>query len=389
MVKKVVLLFALILYFVFGKNAVFAQDNDVKDAYLNKLQNQVKSNWLTPLDSKDKSAVVSFVINRDGSVSNVALVRSSNNDEKILKTCRDDEFDKSAVDAIYKSAPFEPLSGSNYTLSVQFFFSPIFTSVTNFNSGTQLNNPQSAFINIANTTPSVDFSTYLTDLQNKINYNWNPRSLKKHRNATISISVDKDGTVQDIKIQKSSNKKKFDNEITDSVMKSFPLDPLPLGLQSKYKNIQIDFIYEKTQDKNNPKTDVIAHVKNQDGYERYIEQVDTIMSEKLMDKKYFCKKDIVLEMNIDKNGKLTYIKLKNPSIKGKFIRKEFNRKTLLLLEQTSFPPIPNEMGLSDITLNYRILTQRKRLFSNLVRDYILNGFRTGLESYCIQDPSDI
>lgn len=389
MVKKIVLLFALILYFVLGKNAVFAQDKDVKDAYLNKLQNQIESNWLTPLDSKDKSAVVSFVINRDGSVSNVAIVRSSNNDEKILRTYKDDEFDKSVVDAVYKSAPFEPLTDSNYALSVQCFFSPIFIGVSNYNKGTELINPQSAFVNIANTTPVIDFSTYLTDLQNKINSNWNPRSLKKHRNATILVSVDKDGTVQDIKIQKSSNKKKFDNEITDSVMKSFPLNPLPLGLQSKYKNIQIDFIYEKTQDKNAPKTEVIAHVKNQDGYERYIEQIDTIMSEKLKDKNYFCKKDIVLEMNIDKNGKLTYIKLKNPSIKGKFIRKEFNRKTLLLLEQTSFPPIPNEMGLSDITLNYRILTQRKRLFSNLVRDYILNGFRTGLESYCIQDPSDI
>lgn len=379
MVKKIVLLFALILYFVLGENVVFAQNQDVKDDYLNKIQNQIETNWLTPLYSKDQSSVVSFVINRDGSISNVALVRSSN----------DDNFDKSTLDAIYKSSPLEPLTGSNYALSVQYFFSPVFTSVTNFNSGTQLINPQSAFVNIANTTPSVDFSTYLTDLQNKINSNWNPRSLKKHRNATILVSVDKDGTVENIKIQKSSNKKKFDNEITDSVMKSFPLEPLPLGLQSKCKNIQIDLIYEKTDDKNNPKTEVIAHVKNQDGYEKYIKQVDTILAEKLKDKKYFCKKDIVMEINIDKNGKLTYIKLKNPSIKDKFIRKEFNRKTLLLLEQTSFPPIPNEMGLSDITLNYRILTQRERLFSNLIRDYILNVFRTGLKSYCIQDPCDI
>lgn len=391
MIKKVVLLFALILYFVFGQNTVFAQGKSTRDAYLDRLQEKIESNWLIPTKSNGKSAVVSFVISRDGSISNVEIVRSSNDNEKNLRSSSGDEFDKSAVNAIYKLSSFEPLTGSDYTLSVQFFFSPIFTSIANVNGGRQLTNtdPQRAFVNVANIPQYVDFPTYINDLQNKINSNWNPKSLKKHRNATISLRVDKDGTVEKIIIQKSSNKKKFDNEITDSVLKSFPLDHLPSGVQSEYKNIQIDFVYEKTKDKNVPIKYTVAHINDKDGYEKYINQVETIMSKQLNGKRYFFKKDILVEMNIEKDGKLKYVKLQNPSVKDGFIRKEFNRKILVTLPKTSFPPIPNEMGLNDITLDYRILTQRKRLFMNFINDYVLYGFTTGVGGYCVQDSGNL
>lgn len=378
MVKKIILLFTVVFYAALVKNTAFAQDQHLKDIYQNNIQKNIEKNWIPPLKADDKSTVVSFVINKNGSVSNIKVIRSSN----------DTQFDKRAIEAISKVSSFQPLTGNENLLSVKFFFSPAYTSLTvddstNNTTNQIFGNNGSKIIPVSNRN-YTDFTDYAANLQNKINSNWNPRIQKKQRDAVISIKVDKDGTLEDVKVQKSSGKKNFDQEILDSVMKSVPLDTLPDDLQVEYKNIQLNFIYEKTKDKKTPLKYVVANINNQDGYDEYVEQVEEIISKKLKDKQYFHKKDILLEMNINQDGKLKYVKIKNSSSDD-----EFNRKTLLTLQKTSFPPIPDKMNVSDITLNYRILTQRKRLFINFLCDYVWNFFRTGLESFCVQTSENI
>lgn len=407
MFKKIILLSVLILNFVFIQNAAFAQNQQAQKAYMDELQKKVESNWLTTISSEEtsilaifspnkdtyKSAVISFTVNKNGSVSNVEIVRSS----------RDELFDKGVITAIYKAIPFATLAEGENSLNVQYFFSPIFTSasvLTDENLSAQSEKPLilqantkspkgENIVEVANIKTSLDYTEYANNLQEKINSNWNPKSFKKKRNATVNLNIDKDGTIEDIKIQKSSNKKKFDFEVMNSITKSVPLGTLPTSMESEDKNIQLNFSYEKTKHKNAPKKSVIASINPQNGYDKYIEQVEEIISQRLKDKSYFCKKDIIVEMNIDKTGKLVYAKIKNGSPKDNFIKKEFNRKTLLTLQKTSFPAIPNKIGVNNITINYRILTQRKRLFRNFICDYAWNFFRTGLESYCIQKSDNI
>ena len=424
MFKKNILLSLLILNFVLTQNMSFAQDIRDQKMYTDNLQKKIEANWLDTIKPERKniltlfpqnqdsykSAVISFIINKNGSVSNVDILRSSG----------DEIFDSSVIAAIYKALPFERLAGDEDSLNIQYFFSPIFTNasiVTEENVLANTSTPQSTttqiktpvnneinsqattqaptpttdknIVNVSNTTPCIDFTLYAKNLQEKIDSNWNPKSFIKERNATIRLNIDKDGSIEDIKIQKSSNRKNFDFEIVNSIMKSVPLEALPAGLEAKSKNIQINFSYRKIIGRNIPQKCVVANINPQNGYDEYIEQVEEIVSQRLKDKSYFCKKDIIVEMNIDKTGKLVYVKIKNDSPRDNFIKREFNRKTLLTLQKTSFPVIPNKMGVDDITISYRILTQRKRLFFNFICDYAWNFFRTGLESYCIQKPDNI
>lgn len=378
MIKKVVLLLGLLLNFVFIQNNVFAQVQNPKNVYLDNLHTKIVSNWLVPAYSKDKSTVISFTVNNEGTISNVQMERSSG----------DDDFDQSAVAAIYKSDSFGPFVYSGNMLNLQFFFSPVFTDVIEVGAISQLFDPSNPrVINIAD--KYINFDDYAENLQNKITPNWNPKSLKSHRSALISVKVDKDGTLDSMEVLKSSNKKKFDYEVLDSVMRSVPLDPLPDNLQADYKNILLNFSYQRTRDENVPKKRIIANINGQEGYDKYIENVDKVIAAKIKDKKYFCKKDVMLEMNIEKDGKLKYVKIKNPTKHLDFNKRDFNRKLLVSMQKTSFPPIPDEMGTNNITLDCRILTQRKRKFINLISDYIGNLFRTGLESFSVQTPENI
>lgn len=385
MIRKIVLMLVLAFSFIFIQTAVFAQDTNeqcAKALYKDIIKEKITSHWFIPPNSSNKSAVISFIVNKDGTISDI----------KILKSSNDEQFDKSAFDAVCKSVSFKPLVYDD-KLDIEFFFSSTYTNLT-VNENTNNTANQLFEINGSKLIPVsnrnyTNFNDYATNLQNKINSNWNPISRKEQVDAIISISLDKDGVVENMKVQKSSNKKNFDLEIMDSIMRSAPLGPLPADFQADHKDIQLNFMYKKTKDKNAPKKYVIANIKNQDGYDEYIEQVQEIMSKKLKDKYYFCKKDILLEMNINKDGKLIYVKIKNASPEDDFIKKEFNRKTLLTLQETPFPPLPDKMNVDNITLNYRILTQRKRLFLNFICDYVWNFFRTGLESYCIQTPENI
>lgn len=91
---------ALISIFVFGlaQCITLAQDSDINFiAYVSRLGNKVKSNWVIPHGKLDKKAVILLDIDKTGKLLGANVVNFSG----------DKDFDKTALDAIIKSAPFE------------------------------------------------------------------------------------------------------------------------------------------------------------------------------------------------------------------------------------------------------------------------------------------
>lgn len=69
------------------------------DPYMYNLQNEIKSNWHPPKSKENKVVVLKFTIAKDGSLVKTNIIKSSNNMA----------IDRSAMEALKKSAPFAPL----------------------------------------------------------------------------------------------------------------------------------------------------------------------------------------------------------------------------------------------------------------------------------------
>lgn len=353
MIKKIILLLVLILNLVFVQNTVLAQGKYVKKLYVDSLQDKVETNWIKPEKINGKSAVVSFDLDKNGNISNVELLRSS----------KDKIFDKSAVDAIYKSLSFGPLPDDKDSLSVQYFFSPIFTSPTLVNKQNPLSRNQNGyFINIANRTSYVDMESYANNLQEKINSNWNPKS-RKSKTTIVSLEIGKSGSIDNLTLSKSSQDKSFDRNVFDTILNSVPFEALPAGLESDSKKIQLVFNYNSSNKLGEPEHYITANSNNIKGYDKYIKQVECIISSSFEGKKYASNQDLLLEMNIDKTGKLVYVQLQKPSQ-----NKNFDREILSIVQKTSFPPIPDEMNLNNFIQKYEVFTQKGHLIPHFISD---------------------
>lgn len=96
--KKIIL--ALISIFVFGlaQCISLAQDQDINFiAYVDRLENKVKSNWVIPHGKLDKKTVILLDLDKKGKLLSANVVNFSG----------DKEFDKTAMEAVIQSAPFE------------------------------------------------------------------------------------------------------------------------------------------------------------------------------------------------------------------------------------------------------------------------------------------
>lgn len=100
---KKIFIIAYILIFLLVQNKVFAQEQNDIDA----LQQKIKTNWILPKKLYGQSAIITFKINKDGTVS----------DKEFLTTSGDEKFDQSILKAIDKSSPFKDMSGN-----VQIYF---------------------------------------------------------------------------------------------------------------------------------------------------------------------------------------------------------------------------------------------------------------------------
>lgn len=117
MKKNVIkLLVFLFVFCIYMQAASFAQEQDIYFiAYVNRLENKVKSNWILPHGKLGEKTVIDFDIDKTGKLLNINILNSSG----------DSEFDQNALNAIYKSVPFEsiPSNTKDDTVTIRFSFS--------------------------------------------------------------------------------------------------------------------------------------------------------------------------------------------------------------------------------------------------------------------------
>jgi len=264
--KKIILMTILLLNFVFVQNLAFSQEQDIYSlAYMNRLQNKVKSNWILPHAQEGKKTVVVFDIDKNGNVSNSFISESSG----------DKEFDEVALSAISKSAPFENLSQdlNDEYIKINFVFSQnLFeatqiagekqfcetvqktyeknpTSLQDNNLSTQNDSKSKSSVNrIAKT---ADFTSYLRDLQKDIRTNWSSPIFNNRKKAVVSFSIDKEGELSNLEIDKSSGDKNYDKKALEAVSQTAPFAPLPSSFNASSIDIRLTFNYSFSHNRSN------------------------------------------------------------------------------------------------------------------------------------------
>jgi TonB family protein len=85
---------------------------------------------------------------------------------------------------------------------------------------------------------------YLKNIQVKVNQNWSTLGLKDSPTpATIFFRIMRDGSVRDVKIEKSSGNNGLDNSAVQAVLLSAPFDPLPDGYSGNDLAIHYNFAF--------------------------------------------------------------------------------------------------------------------------------------------------
>lgn len=324
MFKKIILLFIVVINIIIIQNTAFSKENYTQSFYMKNLQKKIESNWFIPEKSEGKSAVISFDINKKGQISNI----------KILRGSKDENFDTKAIAAVLKTGSFSPLTDNKETLSIQYFFSPLFTSVMAVKNKVKqplFYSEGRNIIAVSNRISYVNFIPYANNLAGKINSNWVPQKSKKEKTTIVKVKISKDGTLEDYKIVKFSKDKKFDKSILDAISNSVPLEALPSNFDAKSKIIHLTFKYIPKECKQSNQHFINAKVNNLNGYDEYVKQVESIISASISGKSYYHHKDIIFEMNIDETGKIKYVKIKEPTND-----KNFNRKILAIMQKTHF-----------------------------------------------------
>lgn len=366
MMKKIILLFTLILVSVFYQNMALADTNLNQEMYLSYVKHKIDSHWFEPVNSTGKGAVLTFDINQDGTFSNVTFLRSSN----------DEAFDKSALEAIYKASQTCPVS-NNLNMSVQIYMNTQYMNIGKYDKNQLPIDGNSGIINVANRDTNGDFTDYTSNMQSQLESQWKPK-YKKEREAIVSVKIDKDGALNDIKFLKTSRKAKFNKEVVDVISNSVPFSPLPDKFSENSKNVILTFEYNYDRKSHNSVHFVSAEINNAKGYDEYTDQIESVISNAFEGKRYFWYRDAELQISIDKTGKLEYVKLKKSSS-----NKSFDRFIMANVQKLSFPPIPNEMNTNNFTTNYHIVTQRGMKVKDLLIDYFVYFGTKRLNSFCI------
>jgi TonB family protein len=336
--KKLFLLLMLISVAI-TQNSVFANEQYQEDFVINAIKNKVEMNWVRASLAPSISAVISFNVNTDGSVSPVSVMRSSGNPN----------FDESIIKAVYKSVPFEYSSVINKPISMEIFFSPSFLVANEIKHTPGGGN----IVNVSNKNGTIDFSGYLWNLQSNINTNWTPKAYAKVRNNIAVITIDKDGALSNPSILEPSHDIRFDNSTLDAIAKSVPMDAFPSNITAPTTNVQLCFHYQTTKEHRKKVTNhyVTASVLNVEGFDKYTDMVEKVLKNNLQDKSTIFERRLVFEAQINSVGKLKYVKIVEPSA-DKF----FNKSVYEILENSSFPQFPPTINQNSITLKYELIT---------------------------------
>ncbi len=337
--KKLFLLLMVIFGIAAAQSSAFAADNYKEDYVINAIKNKIEMNWVRSTLEPNVTAVISFNLNTDGTVSPVSVVRTSGNSD----------FDESVIKAVYKSVPFEYSALINKPITLKIFFSPDFMVANEVKAKPLRNN----IVNVSNKNDTIDFSEYLINLQSRINDNWIPKAFSKERKNIAIIKIDKDGALSNTAILQPSHDRNFDSSTLTAIAKSVPMDAFPANISAPDTNVQLNFYYQKAkQNGKQIKTNyVIASVLNVEGFDKYTEMVEKVLKNNLQNKNTILDRKLVFEAQINSLGKLKYVKILEPSNS-----KMFNNSIYKILENSSFPQFPETINQDSITLKYELIT---------------------------------
>lgn len=200
----------LLIQFVMG-NMAFAETSAKKEIQLikydNELNQQIRKNLIYPVQKIYITATYDLTIGKDGKLKNVAL-NSVYNDSKT--TDKDLElFLDSAKVAINNSFPFKSIPVDlceDHLTQVTFFIKPaknqiIFLSKKNINSNKAIKAKQEA-------------------ITKQIEKEWLPAYYSKKIYSIVSFNVNKNGSIENIKLLEASNYSPFDKLIMEFLQKT-------------------------------------------------------------------------------------------------------------------------------------------------------------------------
>lgn len=171
------------------------------DAYMKAMQTKIK--WMPPEKTKATKVVVQFTINPDGTLKDVGVPQTSGD---ILA-------DNAAIAAIRKAAPFGPLPDKTRPMRITFTFN---------------------CSNSDTTSGGVSMKAYNEELWKKIQKTWwIPKRLAFFK-VTLRLTIGKDGSLQDLSIEKPSGDKNADRLALIGIKRAAPFAPLPEGVNAPY-----------------------------------------------------------------------------------------------------------------------------------------------------------
>ncbi len=371
--KKFLTLVLLILSFAFAHNRVFSQEQNIYfTAYMNRLQNKVYSNWIIPHGETDKKTIITFDVDRNGKILKA----------NVTETSGDEDFDKTALTAVYKSVPFEhlPKSIKDNNIKILFTFNQnCFETKSVLNSQiikencqkncenklTQVSKSDLINQNNKNEKNCVNFKPYMNNLEKQIKLNWKPPRFSESKRVVAFFKIQKDGTLVEPKIYKSSGNQNYDQKALAAIYASSPFKPLPQNFNGSSVDIQFTFDYNIFGIKNyNSSKDNINTDLNTTASKDYQKIIKAILYHSLPKKVYFREKCLILKITINKSGKIDSIKVIHSSND-----KKFDNFYISAIKKCSFPPIPDSLMAENFSINYIVSAKR----SNYEPNYPFHG----------------
>ena len=323
-------------------------DTDFTPFVLN-FRNVVRKNW-TPVDCANSCEVMLLMsIDNSGKLVSNEIFRSSGNEV----------FDKSVLDAVQKSAPFNfmPVEYKFNNLTVWFGFK----SELSKNASDQDVNKQ------------ADFKFYLKNMQKRIKKNWKPpKHLDQNSRTVLFFTVNKQGEVTFCKVLISSKDEASDKSAIDAVKAAAPFETLPKAYKGETIDVMFTFDYKVvlghaqrerplkntlncSLTDNSPSKSILNRYKNKEQkkiFKGYLEHI----SQTLGKIKIPHTKESILRVkfSIDKTGAV-----QNAKITASNGNNEFNQAVLSQIKNIKFNSIPKDLGISMLSVEYQ--------FDNLYR----------------------
>lgn len=188
----------------------------VLEPYMQEVKHRLFTNWFPPRNEPNRSTVVLFRVAKNGKLLTCSVIQTSNSAS----------VDMAAFDAVYSSAPFQPLPEKfkNPYIDIQYTFN------SNEFDRSKVNN----------------MGYYMRELENIIRTKWKPTKYEQDKKVVLLFRISKEGELLSCSYYKTSGVLGADSAAMDSVYYAKPFfKPLPPEIKSPYVDILFNFSYDE------------------------------------------------------------------------------------------------------------------------------------------------